>query len=520
MMKHIENITMTIASYCKNTGGAIAVAFALMAPVVIGAAGMALDYAQAYLVQQRLAQAVDAAALAGAASSSDQVEIEKRVKDFFDANYPPEKLGVTFEPYVTVNGDLITVSGRARYNTMFLPIIGIDDIDVDAKTVVQREVQGLEVVMVLDNTGSMAWNGNIDALKDASESFINILFDRTSNPNLIRIGMVPYSNSVRIGSYGLGENPDGSQYGDGQPFVTLPPDMDYTTDRTSSDWYGCVVEHNNNNFHEDADYVPNTRGQLWQDPGGNFDGHGWDPRVNTNNPYDYDVLDKDFDGLWDVYAYGRVISRNDRCSRYNGYSNSRCSSCNGSYGRCTQDFCFCRLSNNNHGTNRGCPYALVKPMTSDRDDLIDHLDTMVPDGNTLGNIGMAWGYRMISPQAPFEEGQAFNDPFWKKAVVMMTDGDNTLNGTYSSYWFRNRNNAVLNVNQLNQRFEETCTALKEQGVTVYTVTFTSNINDTTKGFYERCASNPAQHFDAPTQEDLIDVFERISRELSNLHIRG
>ncbi len=502
--------------YWLDTAAAIAVVFAVMAPVMIGAAGMALDFSQAYLVQQRLAQAIDAAALAAAASSTDATEIEQKVQDFFDANYPPEKLGATFDPEVTVVGDEVTVTGSAEYNTRFLNVIGISEINVDANTVVQREVQGLEVALVLDNTGSMSSNDNIDALKEATESFIDILFDRTSNPDYIKIGLVPYANSVRVGRYGLGLNPDGSDY-DGDAFVTLPDEMDYTDDHTSTDWYGCVVEHKEAGYDSGATDVPNSRGQLWATSGGDWDGHGWDPSVDGNDPYDYDVLD-DYEGSWDVYSYGRVIDDGEKCSSYSGYSNSRCSDCTGNNDRCDSEHCFCWRKDSSHGTNRSCPYATVMPLTSDQDALIDHIDNFQAHGYTLGNIGMSWGYRLISPEAPFEEGADWDDVDWQKAVVMMTDGNNTNEGTYNSYWFTSQND--MSVTDYNERFEETCTAMKEQGITIYTVTFTSNISDNTKGYYERCATSEDQYYDAPSQEELIDVFETISRELSNLHIKS
>lgn len=505
-----------VRKYIKDTVGAIAIAFALMAPVIIGAGGMALDYAQAYLVQQRLHQAIDAAALAAAASSSDATVIEQKVKDFFEANYPPEKIGATFEPVVTVSGEEITVSGRAQYITFFLNVIGIDELEVEAETTVVREVQGLEVVLVLDNTGSMSSNNNIDSLKDATESFINILFDRTSNAETIKIGMVPYANSVRVGRYGLGLTPDGETYGDGDVFVNLPPGMSYTTDHTSDDWYGCVVEHEADGFDAAATHVSGSKGQLWES-GGRMDGHGWSPYSSRNDPYPDDVEDN-YEGPWDIYAYGRAIPYDDRCSRYSGYSNSRCSDCTGSYGRCRSDYCFCWRSDSNNGTNLSCPKAYVMPLTSDRDALLDHIDNMVPHGNTLGNIGMVWGYRVLSPEPPFEEAQPWDNTQWRKAIIMMTDGDNTRDGTYSSFWFRNKHN--LSVTNFNERLEETCENMKEQGVTVYTITFESGVSSTTRGFYERCASSEDQYYDAPTQQDLIDVFEQIARELSNLHIRS
>jgi Flp pilus assembly protein TadG len=518
MMTSKMNFIKVFRRYCRQTHAAIMVVFALMAPVIVGAAGMGLDFSQAYLVQQRLSQAVDAAALAGAASSSDATVIEQKVKQFFDANYPPEKLGATFDPVVTVNGDEVNVSGSARYNTFFLGVIGIDNIDVEADTTVQREVQGLEVVLVLDNTGSMASNNNIGTLREASENFVNILFDSTNNPSSIRVGMVPYSSSVRIGRYGLGQYLDGSVYGDGYEFVNLPDEMEYTTDYTSSDWYGCVVEHNENGYQSSATHVSGAKGQLWRDSGGNFDGHGWDPRKNTNDPYDYDTFDN-YEGPWDPYAYGRIISNGQQCSWYGGYSNSRCSNCTGSSSSCADDYCFCYRADSSGGTNRHCPNAYIKPLSSDREELVDHIGTMTANGFTLGNIGMAWGARLLSPAKPFEEGNPFNDPYWRKAIVVMTDGVNTMEGTYTSYWATAKHK-IRGANTQNTRFTETCEALKEKGVTVYTVTFSSGINETTKDVFKGCASNEDQYFDAPTQDELVAVFEQISRELSQLYIKN
>ncbi len=512
------SVHQSIRKYIRDVSAAIVVAFAVMAPVVIGSAGMALDFAHAYLVQQRLAQAIDAAALAAAASATDQVSIEQKVRDFFHANYPDNELGVTFEPEVVVNGDQVQVTGHAQYQTFFLSVIGIRHIQVEAQTTVQREIQGLEVVLVLDNTGSMATNNNIGALKTASENFITTLYSHTGNPNSIKIGLVPYSNTVRVGRYGIGKNPDGTVYGDGDIFVTVPTGVNYTTNHEStSNWYGCVVEHKETNYNAAATHVSGSSGQLWRTGSGsgcntaaNCRGHGWDPAISTNDPYDYDVLDN-YTGNWDIYMFGKVISNGSTCSG-SGYSSARCSSCGGGGSSCNAAYCFCRYSE----PNRGCPYAYIMPLTSDQDALIARLDDMVPEGNTLGNIGMAWGARVISPEAPFEEGAEWENPYWRKAIVMMTDGDNTENGTYSSYWATSKNN--MSVTQFNTRFAETCEALKEKGVSIYTVTFTSEINDDTKDYYRNCASSPGQYYDAPTQTDLLEVFEDISRQLSNLHI--
>ena len=119
-----------VKRYVRNLSGAIAIMFAFMAPAIVGSAGFALDYAMAYLVQQRLAQAIDASALAGAAESTDEAEIESRIRQFFAENYPADKVGFTFEPEVEVVGDEVRVTGNARYDTSFVRILGIDEIEM------------------------------------------------------------------------------------------------------------------------------------------------------------------------------------------------------------------------------------------------------------------------------------------------------------------------------------------------------------------------------------------------------
>ncbi|MGQ0526920.1 MAG: pilus assembly protein TadG-related protein [Alphaproteobacteria bacterium] len=531
-----------IRLYALECTGAIIIAFAIMAPVIVGSAGMALDFAQAYLVQQRLTQALDASALAAAASSTDAATIEQKVKDFFAANYPPEKLGITFEPRVVVNGDEVIVTGTAQYNTFFLRLIGIDSINVSAATTVQRQIQGLEVAMVLDNTGSMATNNNIGTLKTATRNFINILFDHAKDPEDVRIALVPYSNSVRVGRYGLGKKPDNTNYNDGTVFVQLPSGISYTnTHNDSSNWYGCITEHKSTNYNSAATHVAGSRGQLWRTGSGsgcnsatNCRGHGWAPGVTNNDSYPNDIEDE-YAGPWDIYAYGRVILNGQKCSDFDTSSYdfvntaARCSACTGSGGKCAASYCFCTVGTSgsqDDGPNTGCPYAYVVPLTSDQTYLLSQVDPdtaaepddMEPHGHTMGNVGMLWGYKILSPEEPFTEGEPWDDEYWKKAVVMMTDGDNTLENNYTYFWDTHKNN--ITVTDLNERFVEVCEALKDKGVVIYTITFTSSINDDTKQYYEDCASSEDQYFDAPTQEELLDAFEQIANELANLYIKN
>lgn len=461
------SLSDNLRKYLRETSAAISIMFGIMVPILIGVVGMSLDYSSAYLVKQRLGQALDAAALAGAASSTDAAEIEQRIKDFFNANYPPEKLGVTFEPHVEIIGDEVMVSGTAKYETLFLQVLGIETIDVAADTTVVREVQGIEVVLVMDNTGSMSTNNNIQALRNAASNFVYIMYGidvdegaaadpsalddmATRDRDYIKIGLVPYSTSVNVGPYGLGYDIYGDYYG--EAFVNNPHDLSYTTSYSSStNWYGCVLGH---------DYPDDTT---------------------------------DHEGPWDMYRY--CLDEND-----DPYCDLN------KYGQVKQK------------PNYNCVRTPITPLITSPSSLKTSINTMVASGHTYGNYGMVWGYRVISPEFPFEEGVSWENQYWRKAIVMMTDGQNTMHNRYSVYGPTQDHN--ISAGDLNNRFIDVCDNLKEQGVIIYTVTFYSGVSESTKDYYRECATSEDYYHDAPDQEDLVDVFETISRELSNLHIKG
>ncbi len=461
--------------YIKETAGATAIVFAIAIPVVIGATGLSTDLAFAYLIKQRLSHALDAAAVAAAASANEGDDIQSKINQFFDQNYPPEKLGATSNITLTIDGSDIIVSATAYYDTFFAKFLGVDNIEVYAESIVAREILGLEVALVLDVTGSMATVidgvANIDVLKTASTNFIDILFDRAVFEDTIKVGIVPYATAVNVGPYGLGFNPDGSIYGD--PFMNNPNSLVFDQSQFSQ-WHGCALA---------LDYPEDTE-------------------------------DSDSTTLWDMY---RFTFQTSQSNFYRSWSNY--------YGTW-----YYIVYDNYYGPNLWCNNAHILPLTSDQTTLTDHIDTFSAEGSTLGNLGMAWGYRVISPAEPFTEGAPYGDDKWQKAVVMMTDGDNYINDHYSGYGGFTEHS--VNVNDLNDRLEETCTNMKADGILIYTITFSYqtgtdgggnplyNIDDDTREVYERCATDPDNYYDALGHDALIDVFESISRELSNVHIKG
>lgn len=443
-----------LKSFLKNDVGATMIVFAIAIPAILGTVGMAVDLSSAYMVKKRLGKAIDAAALAAAGSGGNEDVVEDRMEAYFYKNYPESYPGTPHDLVMGVTDEELVISASATLDTHFMRILGVDEITVSASVTVVREVRGIEVVMVLDNTGSMSSYNNISALRTAAGNFVDILFERAPDDESIKIGLVPFSTSVNVGPYGIGENLDGSYYG--ESFVNNPQELDYNTG-SSSEWGGCVLAY--------------------------------------DNPEDT----QDHDGPWDMYRWCREVDDDYPVCDY-------------SYSWWTGE------RSPRRSANYICPDSPIVPLTSDQDFLNDQIDGMDADGHTLGNYGMAWGVRVISPEFPFEEGAEWTDEKWRKAMVMMTDGENTMNGTFSAYG--RTSDHSIRTSELNSRLANVCENAKDLGIIVYTVTFTSGIGASTKDIFKNCASDSTKYHDAPLQDDLIEAFEAISRELSNLHIKN
>lgn len=432
-----------LLSFLRDNSGATAVVFAMAMPMFFAAAGVAVDLAQAYNIKTRLGNAVDKAALAAGSTTGTLSDIEDQVNNFITANYPEDRLGETYDVNVTFGEGTVRVTASARVPTTFMRILGHDYIDVFQETVVKRELAGVEVALVLDVTGSMAGN-NITALKTASTNFLNIMFSRISDPDYLKVGIVPFSATVNVGAVGK----DFVNWPSSDPYKTASTiKYDSGTSGTTNDWRGCILERSSPLDVRD-DKTPN----------------------------------------WGMYRYPRI------CSQYN--SNGTCRT----------------YSNNN--PNNGCTVSRIVPLTNNKTALQSAVNGLSANGNTYINVGLVWGWRVLSPTFPFEEGVDYDDPDWSKTIVLMTDGDNQPLSTYSAYGA----SSSLTASQLNTKMMSVCQNAKDAGIKIYTITFQSGISNQTRQLFRQCASEPSFYFDAPSNQDLISAFENIANQLSQLHI--
>ncbi|MCG8492615.1 MAG: pilus assembly protein TadG-related protein, partial [Sneathiellales bacterium] len=199
-----------IAEFVKDTRGVSAVLIAMLAIPVFGAIGLSVDLARAYVLKSKLNTALDAAGLAaGRNIFASDAEIYADAQKYFDANFPNGFMGTE---RITMNGQTITwndtreaisLTVAVDLNTTFMNVLGKDSLTVGAATEINRENRGLELVLVLDTTGSMnsytSGTRRIETLKTASKNLVDILYGDDETKRKLWIGIVPYNTQVNVG---------------------------------------------------------------------------------------------------------------------------------------------------------------------------------------------------------------------------------------------------------------------------------------------------------------------------------
>ncbi|MGB7704469.1 MAG: VWA domain-containing protein [Pseudolabrys sp.] len=193
-----------LARFLKNARGGVAPLMAVVAVPVMAAVGMAVDYSRVNAARTAFQVSLDATALmlskdaATETSKALQTEATKTFNSLFSR---PEVTDVNVTPlYTSAGGSKLTLNGTAVVHTNFLGVIGIDHVDIKSVSVSSWGNTRLRVALVLDNTGSMASDGKMDALKTASHNLLTQLQQAAVHPEDVYVSIVPFSKDVNFGS--------------------------------------------------------------------------------------------------------------------------------------------------------------------------------------------------------------------------------------------------------------------------------------------------------------------------------
>ncbi len=189
-----------LSEFLRQHDGSVLPLIGLCMMALIAAVGLAIDGGRLMLMHSTLQRSIDAGGLS-AVARLDAASLEDEVRKFTLANFADGYVGATITSLTsTLSSDkkTLTVQATATTPTAFMNLFGIPTMTAYVETVVDRAVGGLELTLVLDNTGSMSGSG-LTNLKTAANSLLDILFGDQAVGEKLYVGIVPFSQSVNIG---------------------------------------------------------------------------------------------------------------------------------------------------------------------------------------------------------------------------------------------------------------------------------------------------------------------------------
>ena len=179
--------------------GAIAVVFALAAIPMILAAGVATDLGRAYLVKAELHRALDAATLAvGTSTDTTPSVLTSVLIQTFNNNYHLSNIATPSAPTMVISNNIIDSNVSATIPMMLMAMV-TPSLTVAAHSQINKQTSGIELVLALDTTGSMADNNKMVELKSAAHSLLSTIFGGQSSAQFAYVGIVPFSDTVNVG---------------------------------------------------------------------------------------------------------------------------------------------------------------------------------------------------------------------------------------------------------------------------------------------------------------------------------
>lgn len=221
-MKHFRN-------WRHDARGTVAMVFGLAAVAVTGLIGAALDFSRAASTQTSLQRALDGVALL-AAKSRDKLGgtpmTDEQATDYVRQTFPTARInGLNIK--ITFQGDRVLVTGSAIVPTTIANVIGVKEVPVSGVAEAMFDTR-VEIVLVLDTTGSMRTGEKLPTLKAAAKSFIDKMERSPTAPSNVKIGLVPFEENVNLGGMKYASWVDSAQT---QSWITSPGTLGCIWDR-------------------------------------------------------------------------------------------------------------------------------------------------------------------------------------------------------------------------------------------------------------------------------------------------
>ncbi|EJL32211.1 Flp pilus assembly protein TadG [Caulobacter sp. AP07] len=184
-------------------------------------------------------------------------------------------------------------------------------------------------------------------------------------------------------------------------------------------------------------------------------------------------------------------------------------------------------------SNNTCPKVKISPLSSDKVTLKAEIAKLAAAGSTAGQVGLAWGWYMVSPNFNELWSQTSQKPApygtkeLMKVVILMTDGafnTNYCNGVIAKDAGSGSGSSSqhINCNATNgdafAQANTLCENIKAKGIILYTVGFDVGDDAAATSMLTTCATDKDHAFFPATGADLKTAFRAIGQEISSLRI--
>lgn len=499
-----------------------AISLVVLAPLVIGAIDIYMSSNQ----RARLQDALDAAALYAARSSAtttqDLTTIGRRA---LEANLTQnERDRLVGNPTFEITSSRILASAAMAPESVASGLWNHGNLTVNTEVV--RSSQNIEVSLVLDITGSMA-GSKITDLKSAATSLVDIVVQDVQTPYYTKMAIVPYSNAVNVGSYAAAVR---SAIPAAKPITNITrASPGVVTSASHGMANGTVVYITGVNgmtkINDKYYTVANKTTNTFQVSGVNTtSGNGYSAYTSGGGIYCFTLGCQyykftDAAGGTKTFQVTTCVSERTGVNKYNDTSPS------------TSPVGYVYTASS--APENPCPTASIVPLTTDKAALKATIAALTDGGSTAGQIGLAWGWYMVSPNFGYLWPQASNRPAaytapeTLKVVILMTDGAfNTAycngviakNSSSGSGSDGNHHDCNATNGSSSSQASSLCSAIKGQNIVLYTVGFDIAGDTNAQNLLSACATDSEHVYLPSSGTALQEAFRAIGRDINSLRL--
>jgi len=567
--------------FTKDQRGNVAITFALCLIPIVSFMGTAIDYGRVSRARQAMQHTLDSTALMlsrdvkqGTITDTSAANITTKAQAYFKALYTnTEAQGVTisatYTPAAGLTQATVSLKSSGYVKSDFMQLAGFPTLGFGASSTTGWLDARLRVALVLDNTGSMADNGKMVALKAASKALVDQLTKEVpADSDQVLISLVPFNQAVNVGSQNYDANwlgawtqpRDGAYQKDaGSPRtltatgfpaweaepLKLQSQKPMVSGQSALTWStvpwnlgttpNCPFGYYGNNVGTMAD-------SQWIDPNTTYSYYtlngaplysfacqmGRAASPPTNPPTDINLrISKNVPSsglicpsvdLWNhIYYNGCYDIKNGRIWTPNSHS-----TWNGCVSNRDKPYDTQNDPPTSSATNfpvyqaYECPVSL-RPLSNNFVGMKTQIDAMLPFGATNQVVGLAWGWMLLTPNNPFGPGSSLNAPAdtdttvtYNRAVILLSDGLNTQNR-----W--STGNGQDPAPDVDARQQLLCTNMKNAGITIYTIQVNTGA-DPRSDALAKCASSSNDFFYLTSADQILETFNNIGAQLNKLRI--